>query len=1618
MVDSLRGLRRSGLVGLLLGVWSVLVSAAIPDNALMVTFGPQASSEEGDDDFIQVLLVRVPKGTSGKLYLRLYDPEVGGNVDERFGDWNTRTRFELYGGEGAMSPGLAAASPSAEALASGKLIVSREFGEDPLLDRQWITLATLDPQQGDEQPDAYLFKLVVRGVSGNDGNVFDLFLSSSDKRNLAVNGVELFSYTPTVHVPKLGRHFAEGRFFIPPGVSRLAVHNYDLENALVAFETPFRTRPQVTASGSGKWVVDNITLRDDEVNTHAAVTLATFATTLNDVTFYVTDDQERVLPIRLPFPLHQANTRPVPTVGTTIMGDCRGVVFDGSATQDAEGDNLRFEWQFGDGERGTGNPISHTYDGAGDYAVRVVVTDSSGVVGSKASLDLAVRVNLPPEAAIDSASGTTPNTPITFSAAASRDPDGQIIEYLWDFGDGSSAKGVGVSHAYSRPGLYRVNLRVRDDSGSPCAQATAEKRIWVNAAPVVDAGVDRIGAVEEPLVFAPGKVYDSDGEVVDYLWSFGDGSEGRGERIKHAYAAPGRYTVTLRVRDDSEGDNNSAQDTLQVVINDPPEPHAGVNRVVAVGETVPFDASASLDRDGKIIHYAWDYGDGHKGEGLSSRHAYAKPGRYEVTLTVQDDSKTESDTQRDNLIVVVNFPPLAKAGPDQEVNTSEVLFDASASSDEDGSLTRYSWQFGDGASAEGVQVRHVYGNPGHYPVTLAVTDDSGTSTRTTTDSLSVWVNAPPIADAGSPQSAAPGETLAFLGGASVDPDGKIVRYDWDFGDGKQAQGASVSHAFAAPGRYQVRLQVADNFPGGSALASSTTEVVVNAAPVALAGPDLLIAPGQSVELDARRSYDPDGRLVAYRWVFSDGRPDGTSAQTRQRFTEPGIYYATLSVVDDSGQANDSAEDRLRIRVNHRPTADLGEPIRSCDSTHSFDGAASFDADGDPLSYAWDFGDGSPKVQGARVRHTFVKPGSYPVILTVDDGQGLANSQHAVAQEVTINHPPVADAGPGRTVCAGETVLFDGGGSSDAEGGMLKYFWDFGDGTRDMGLNPAKIYRTGGVFSTLLSVVDDSGMGCGRSQSQAVVRVVESPVADAGPDIEVCANTEVGFDGSNSRDFDGLVNSYSWLFGDGSEGGGPTPTHLYTNAGQYRVKLTITGDQVGKCDNTDSDELLVTVRDAPIASFLAPVAAAQGEKVTFDASASSAITGKLTHWAWDFGDGKGAEGVKATHTFAKPGRYMVALSVSSDAKSECNTTTSRRVIVINEQPVVEAEVPTLGAVGQLLRFDAAASKDNDGALVAYQWDFGDGTQGYGVEVRHTYAKPGAYQVTLHLLDDSGQANGSNEAHYPLSINATPVASFTAPASACVDSEVGFDASASSDAEGKLKGYSWLFGDGAVGEGVKVGHRYAHAGRYLVTLEVDDGSAAQNHLAEQALPLHVNQPPVATLVPPLRSCPGEKVEFDASASYDSDGRIEAWEWRFGDGEAGSGAKVGHVYAKAGRYPVSVSVRDDSGAACAVSEAQGAVWVNAVPVAVAGEDLQTFVGGVHDRVLFDASKSSDEDGDPLNYRWEFGDGASANGKVVSHAYAAPGEYRVRLRVNDASGTRCADATDELIVRAVARP
>ncbi|MHB8790254.1 MAG: PKD domain-containing protein [Desulfobulbaceae bacterium] len=260
------------------------------------------------------------------------------------------------------------------------------------------------------------------------------------------------------------------------------------------------------------------------------------------------------------------------------------------------------------------------------------------------------------------------------------------------------------------------------------------------------------------------------------------------------------------------------------------------NADVLEGESplpVSFDATSST---GNIVLYEWLYGDGETGNGNIVNHIFPFAGNYTVKLKVNDDIGA---FDQETTSIAVTTPSAVNTSPNAVISTSttvgnaplQVQFDGSGSTDGDGSIISYAWDMGDGGVSTGPQTTYTYYTPGNFNATLTVTDEGGL-----TDSIStpVLVGAPKengdnqkptaVIIASKSTGIAP-LSVSFDASGSFDPDGKITKYSWNFGDGSSATGISVHHNFVQTATYTVTLRVTDNLGVQSELAQYNVAVL-------------------------------------------------------------------------------------------------------------------------------------------------------------------------------------------------------------------------------------------------------------------------------------------------------------------------------------------------------------------------------------------------------------------------------------------------------------------------------------------------------------------------------------------------------------------------------------------------------------------------------------------------------------------------------------------------------------------------------------------------------------------------------------------------------------------------
>lgn len=570
-----------------------------------------------------------------------------------------------------------------------------------------------------------------------------------------------------------------------------------------------------------------------------------------------------------------------------------------------------YRWSFGDGLFGTAADPVHTYAQGGVYPVQLWVNDSLGNMGYNFTQ---ISLFAPPDITSFYAwpNVTYVNNWVNFYASATDPSGGYITNYHWDFGDNTSTDtSYGYTyHWYYRIGTFTANLTVSDSEGLSASE-TIQVRV-LDAPPNPCLQLSPNPTLVGINVSYYSCSWDPDGYISLYAWDFGDGTTVAGANATggvHVYHAAGFYHVSLNVTDNG-GISATANWSETVYVNQPPVASFTVHVIAPANaspvdpgpnQTVQFDGSGSHARNtgSSLVEWYWDFGDGNTTWQFwwpYVYHAYSVAGRtYRVSLTVYDSYGVGNTTARS---LYVDVPPVAAITTPRSVAKVGTPFvvNGSASRDADGSVRRWAWDFGDGATASGGMTSHVYVSTGIYTVTLQVFDNDNLTATTRLAVSVVEPKTPTAVLSYSPSRPTVGDAVAFNATLSLDPDGQILTYTWQFGDGAVGSGVEAMHAYTAPGTYTVILTVVDE---DSMTASTTTTIEVVSRPTAA----FVMYPsspqtGDAVSFSAQGSSDLSGTLT-YTWSFGDGAY-GTGWQVSHAYAQAGSYTVTLTVTNAYG----------------------------------------------------------------------------------------------------------------------------------------------------------------------------------------------------------------------------------------------------------------------------------------------------------------------------------------------------------------------------------------------------------------------------------------------------------------------------------------------------------------------------------------------------------------------------------------------------------------------------------------------------------------------------------------------------------------------------------------------
>jgi PKD repeat protein len=508
------------------------------------------------------------------------------------------------------------------------------------------------------------------------------------------------------------------------------------------------------------------------------------------------------------------------------------------------------------------------------------------------------------------------------------------------------------------------------------------------------------------------------------------------------------------------------------------------------------------------------------------------------------------------------------------------------------------------------------------------------------------------------------------------------------------------------------------------------------------------ASGSLVENQDIYAYAGDSLNYAYASAITDASGHYTmTLVVPSGYTEVSVY--TLKACSDPSElavknvsttaGNPLVADFQICNATPPPCTAVIYPLVNGLTVNFFSAYFGADSTNTPVSYLWNFGDGSNSTQ-ANPSHSYVNLGFYTVTLTIVGSNGCTATSYF---DLYLNAPPPDS-------CYAEikiteihylqfqfTALYTPSYSGQT---AINYLWNFGDNTTSTLANPMHIYAQPGFYVVTLRVVG----------SDSCTAYTSIPFSTDFPPFPQCASyieyTQVDSNtyhfsafGINANGNPTFLLGYNWNFGDGTTSTDPSPTHTFTQPGFYSVELTAwTNDS---CFSHDC--VVICNYNLPVDTFW------YGCQAVFNSSNADPANplsmsfhdlsiGGVQTWLWNFGDSTTSHIQNPNHTYQQPGIYTVTLTIKT--YTGCESTAIYSLYVGPSSPwgnpgVCQALfIPLPDSLGgnALQFFDLSISPT---PIQSWAWDFGDGSSSTEQNPYHVYAQPGTYNVSLTITGDS-------------------------------------------------------------------------------------------------------------------------------------------------------------------------------------------------------------------------------------------------------------------------------------------
>ncbi len=664
-------------------------------------------------------------------------------------------------------------------------------------------------------------------------------------------------------------------------------------------------------------------------------------------------------------------------------------------------------WDFGDGTSYTGqNPPVHTYPPtAKSYTVKQTV--STTTCSNTVSLNIDV---LQPTTVTANNNPSCKNTLILVNSTF----PSTITGFTFDFGDGYAVGSGGgqSSHTYTTPGDYVIKLYTVDKNG--CSDSSAPYIMHVSG-PVADFSAPVTQACQSLNASFKDLSATNGGAVKTWAWDFGDGQTSTAQNPTHLYKIQGIYAVKLKVTD-VNGCVDSVTKSNFITLSVPTINFSSSDTMSCPGKPVKFTNSSTL---GYSTTYAWDFGNGNTSTAANPPlQFYAATGQYTVSLSLTDKYGCSLNLTKVNYVNIDN--PVASFTLSATSSSCPPLLETFTFTGHYAKSVSYN--FYDGGSSDTMNTVHLYGQPGDYYPTLAVTSPGGCVAYS--PSQHIHIDGPLGAFTYGPLAGCD----SFLVNLNV-ATANVTRFVWYYGDNTAKPDTTttptIAHEYNQPGAFVPFVTLIDATGCNLTKIGTDSIYVDHIISPSFTVDDSVLCDDGNVQFTDNSKLSDGTVITNYQWNFGNGVTlSGMYPAPTGFYSTTGQYLVTLTISTTHGCM---ATTTKLIKVVASPQVDISGAISSClPATETFQGVILV-ADTSAFTWAWDFKNGATGTGQNPPAQLYTKAGFYAIHVVATNSSGCTDEADAPLYIYPI---PDLSAGIDTTICLGQTLQLNATGAAN------------------------------------------------------------------------------------------------------------------------------------------------------------------------------------------------------------------------------------------------------------------------------------------------------------------------------------------------------------------------------------------------------------------------------------------------------------------------------------------------------------------------------------------------------------------------------------------------------------